>query len=328
MRDLLSFYGHDFTEDMVFGLGSGIDFMYVRLPALEPPVYIGGRVPELERNICERLGVGMEVVSGLDAEEGWLAVKAMIDEGTPVMVHADVYHLDYLKARRHFSAHRIVLVGYDDERGVAFVADNDRDSIQECSLENLALARSASYFPRPADQAYYRLDVPKRLVPLEEAVPGALAEAARHNALLGDGATFTMDGADVALGVAGIAAFASEMPAWPTTMSPEMLSLTCKTIYVSAEKGGTGYGGNFRRMYGRFLTEASSLDGFGALAEVGREFIATGDLWTELSLIFKDLSSDGEAAVERAHPIATQISARETAAFAALNDITMELSHS
>ena len=36
------------------------------------------------------------------------------------------------------------------------------------------------------------------------------------------------------------------------------LELQCKSVYVSAEKGGTGYGGNFRRMYGRFLLEAAA----------------------------------------------------------------------
>jgi len=118
MRDLLKFYGHEFTEDMVFGLGAGIDFMYVSGPSIEPPVYIGGRSPELEAYLCQTLGVGMELVTGLDAESGWLAVKELMDSGVPVLVHADVYYLDYLHAKRHFSAHRIVLVGYDDARAL------------------------------------------------------------------------------------------------------------------------------------------------------------------------------------------------------------------
>src|SRR5450756_3094875 len=32
LRDLLKFYGHDFTEDMVFGLGAGIGFIYFSHP--------------------------------------------------------------------------------------------------------------------------------------------------------------------------------------------------------------------------------------------------------------------------------------------------------
>jgi hypothetical protein len=320
MRDLLKFYGHEFTEDMVFGLGAGIDFMYVSNRRIEPPVYIGGRSPELEQNFCSRLGVVMELVTGLDERSGWLAVKEMLDTGMPVLVHADVYYLDYLHARRHFSAHRIVLVGYDDEKGVAFVADNDRDEIQECSLESLARARSSTALPRPADNAYYRFDVPEHLTPFDEAVPLAIEEAVRHNIRLpSEEASFERAGWKVGLGVPGLQAFADDMPAWPGSMSPETLTLLCKSIYVSAEKGGTGYGGNFRRMYGRFLAQASEAVGNVALAPVGGEFVAIGDTWSTLSFIFKDNSGDGAGAVALAHPLALEIFRRESAAFEALD---------
>lgn len=320
MRDLLKFYGHEFTEDMVFGLGAGIDFMYVSGPSIEPPVYIGGRSPELEAYLCQTLGVGMELVTGLDAESGWLAVKELMDSGVPVLVHADVYYLDYLHAKRHFSAHRIVLVGYDDAKDIAYVADNDRDEIQECSLESLARARSSTALPRPAGNAYYRFEVPDTLAPLSEAVPLAIAEAVRHNIRLAPGeASFDSDGWKVSLGTEALRAFADGMPGWPGSMTDEMLTLLCKSIYVSAEKGGTGYGGNFRRMYGRFLIEAAESTGNKALAGVGSEFVAIGDSWSKVSFTFKDNSSNGARAVELAHPVALEISEREPAAFEALD---------
>lgn len=321
MRDLLKFYGHEFTEDMVFGLGAGIDFMYISNPSLEPPVYIGGRAPELEANLCLRLGIGMELVTGLDPESGWQAVKGMMDAGTPALVHADVYYLDYLRAKRHFSAHRIILVGYDDERGVAFVADNDREEIQECSLESLAKARSSRWLPRPADNAYYRFEFPTELEPLQRSIPLAIEEAVRHNVRLPKAeAAFVWDGTRVGLGVTGLKEFADEMPSWPAWMSDEMLTLLCKSIYVSAEKGGTGYGGNFRRMYGRFLKEAAARCGADALGEVAVEFTAIGDLWSSLSFTFKDHSGEGARAVELAHPAAVVICGRERAAFEALDE--------
>jgi len=321
MRDMLKFYGHEYSEDMVFGLAAGIDFMYIRHEGIEPPVYIGGRSPDLEQNLCERLGVGMELVTGTAGDEAWLAVKKMLDEGTPAMVHADVYYLDYLRAKRHFSAHRIILVGYDDDARVAFVADNDRDTIQECSLASLAEARSAAYLPRPADNAYYRFDVPGRLTPTGVAVKASIASAVRQNVgLRAEEASFEFGDAKVGLGTTGLGEFVADMPAYPREMSAEMLSLLCKTVYVSAEKGGTGYGGNFRRMYGRFLQEASALDGFSGLAPIGDEFVGIGDRWTGLSLIFKDNSGEGGRAVELAHPMALEIHERESIAFNSLDD--------
>jgi len=320
MRDMLKFYGHDYSEDMVFGLGAGIDFMYISHPAIEPPVFIGGRTPDLEENLCLRLGVGMEHVICLDDDEAWRSVKGMLDDGVPAMVHADVFYLDYLRAKRHFSAHRIILVGYDDDKGVAFVADNDRETIQECSFESLRKARASSSLPRPADNAYYRFDVPRRLTPVEQAVPPAIGEAVRHSVGLPEAeASFEHAGARVGLGEVGLGEFVSDMPSFPDSMQAEMLSLLCKNIYVSAEKGGTGYGGNFRRMYGRFLKEASRMCGFGALDALGDEFISVGDLWTRLSLTFKDNSSDGRKAVVEAHPMGLEIHEREVRAFEALD---------
>lgn len=326
MRDILKFHGHTFTEDMVFGLGSGIDFMYIVSQAFEPPVYIGGRAPELEFNLCRRIGVGIELVTGLDPEAGWLAVKDLMDAGTPVMVHADVYYLDYLRAKRHFSAHRIVLVGYDDESGVAFVADNDRDEIQECSLESLRQARSSTALPRPADNAFYTFEVPASLTPVALAVPPAVAEAVRHEiGLEASEASFELDGFKVGLGMTGLEAFSAEMPAWPDMMSDEALTLLCKNIYVSAEKGGTGYGGNFRRMYGRFLAESSAIEGLGALGPLADEFVAIGDVWTRLSLTFKELSGEARRAVEEAQPVAAEITRREKDAFNTLSSANERL---
>jgi hypothetical protein len=320
MRDILRFNGFEYTEDMVFGLGSGIDFMYINNPEMDPPVFIGGRAPELEIFLCERLGLGMELVTGLGSEESWLAVKEMMDGGVPAMVHADVYYLDYLRARRHFAAHRIVLVGYDDDRGVAYVADNDRDDIQECALDSLAEARASRALPRPADNAFYRFDFPGPPTPLGEAIPVAIAEAVRHNTgLEGSAASFEFGTAKIGLGTIGLERFASDIAGFTGSMSPEQLSMVCKNIYVSAEKGGTGYGGNFRRMYGRFLEQASRIDGFETLAGPAGEFGAVGDMWTELSLVFKDNSGDWAAAAEAASGVALEICRRERRAFESLD---------
>ncbi len=325
-RDLLKFYGHDLSEEMTFGLGVGIDFIYGSHPALVPPVYAGGRTRDLEVNLDRNLGIGLEIVRGLDEREGWLAVKERLDAGIPTMVHADVYHLDYLRAKRHFSAHRIVLVGYDEERGVAYVADNDRDEVQECALANLALARSAAYPPTPAENTYYVFDVPERLKPLAEVIPAALAQAAYQNVgLPPEQASFEWDGARVFMGTRGVRAFADEMPSWPGMMEPEMLSLLCRTLYVNLEKGGTGYGGNFRRLYGRFLAESAGILGEPDLDELGREFISIGDTWTRLSTIFKEMSSEGERAVEESRPLAEQLASGEAAAFERLSDIASSL---
>jgi hypothetical protein len=68
-------------------------------------------------------------------------------------------------------------------------------------------------------------------------------------------------------------------------------------------------------MYGRFLLEAATVNGCDGLAGIGDEFVTIGDRWTDLSFLFKDLSSDGGRAVQLAHPIALEIYERERSAF-------------
>jgi Butirosin biosynthesis protein H, N-terminal/Domain of unknown function (DUF4872) len=326
MRDLLEFHGHHVTEEMAFGLGAGMGFFYFLGMEMRPPIYVGGRVAELEENFCANLGIKMEVVAGTEDAKAWEDVKGLIDAGVPTMVLADVYYLDYLNAKKHFSAHRIVLVGYDEERGVVFVADNDRDDIQECSIANLEKARASSYPPQPADHTYFKFELPDELAPLESAIPRALRWTVMRNLRLPPEQTvIDFPGGRAGEGVTGLRMLAEEMPGWPERIEAEQLSEACRGIYVTAEKGGTGYGGNFRRIYGRFLVEADGiLPGVGMEA-VGREFISIGDLWSEMSFIFKDFSSEPSEAVSRAAPIVCEISRREVGAYEELERITGKL---
>lgn len=326
LRDILRFYGHDLTEEMVFGIGVGLGFVYYTNARMNPPVYVGGRIFNLEEHLTRHLGIEMEVVSGIDDERAWLEVKAMIDSGIPVMVHADVHYLDYLRAKIHFSGHRIVIVGYDEERGIAYIADNDRDEIQECSLESLRKARSASFLPQPADNTYYRFKIPDKLKPLREAIIPAIDKVVKYNLRLpAEKAVMSLDGAFMVRGIEGVRYLAEAMNYWPDEYEREKLVLLCKNIYVTAEKGGTGYGGNFRRIYGRFLLEASEIFRETRLKDIGNHFIYIGNEWTKMCMIFKEHSSEPERAIKLAQPIASRIYYEERSALEAIESIFSDL---
>lgn len=323
MRDILSFYGLDLSEEMVFGLGSGIGFLYYDDPSMVPPILLGGRSWDMEQVLCKNLEIGLEVKSGLGEKEAWSAVKGMIDDNKPAIVHVDVYHLDYLRAKRHFSQHRILVVGYDEDAGIAFVSDNDRDEIQELPLESLARARSSIGIPIPADNAYYVLTMPEKFPALDKVIPGAIRHTVNSNMLVSpEKASFEHNGVHVAVGLAGLEIFASGITGWTQVMDEDAIGFVCKNIYVSAEKGGTGYGGNFRRLYGRFLIESADILGRAVLRDIGGELISIGDRWTDLAMTCKDKSGSGEAVVKDISPIAKDIYEREMEAFKMLGDVS------
>lgn len=65
LRDLLEYHRLDdgrgpLSEGAVFGLAGGLGFLFLELPAMSPPVYLVGRTADLERDVSDHLGIGLE----------------------------------------------------------------------------------------------------------------------------------------------------------------------------------------------------------------------------------------------------------------------------
>jgi hypothetical protein len=165
------------SEGAAFGLAGGLGFLYLEMPGMKPPIYLVGRTADLERDVSEHLGIGLDVRETEDPEEGWRWVRDEIDAGRPPMVWADIGHLEYLRVRMHNTRHDIVIVGYDENEGIAWVADNDRDELQACSLDSLATARSSDGFPGPNLHTTFFYEWPESLRKPAEATRLAIERA-------------------------------------------------------------------------------------------------------------------------------------------------------
>ena len=71
LRDLLDWAGLDWggdvlAEGLVFGLGGGLDFSYLRVPGLAPPIYLVGRGGDMEVDLLRRLGAQVELARTRD----------------------------------------------------------------------------------------------------------------------------------------------------------------------------------------------------------------------------------------------------------------------
>lgn len=323
-RDLLKFYGHNLSEDMVFGLGSGIDFQYVLMPSINPPLYLGGRTGPLEWNLAERLNIDLGFVSGQSSEQSWQAIKEMINQGIPALVLADVYYLDYLRAKVHMTLHRILIIGYGDEEEVAYVIDNDREEVQRCSYESLSKARSSKSFPRPTENAYFRLKFPEELPNLKTEIPKAIKIAVKNMMYPKPWTDFfeATPGIEYGLGVEGVKKFSQDMELWNKKIETDKLLAGMKSIYVFVEKGGTGFGGFFRRIYGRFLKEASGIMKEKKLEEIGDEYIKIGNRWSDLSILLKEGNENNiEEILNKSKIAAQEVAEREEEAVRELEQL-------
>lgn len=282
LRDLLELHRLDYgagslSEGAVFGLGGGLGFLYLEMPTMTPPVYLVGRGADLERDIAEHLELGLEVRDTDDPQTGWQWVRDEIDAGRPPMVWADIGHLDYLRVRMHNTRHDIVVAGYDEAEGIAWIADNDREELQRCSLESLARARNSDAFPGPNRHTTFVYEWPDQLRPPEEATRRALRRAVANMREGGE----PVAGLTGAFGLAGIDAFATRYPEWPATFGEELAS-ALKGLRVFIVKAGTA-GAMFRSLHARFLHDMAALLSDEALAGIATTYDELTASWQALA---------------------------------------------
>jgi hypothetical protein len=244
LRNLLAFHGVEISEEMAFGLGAGACFYYVVLDEHSPSRFTNGRAARLEENFLELTGVPLRLRTDSDPEASWEFAKKAVDEGRPVLLLTDLYYLDHYGRSAHFPGHAVVLAGYDEE--LAWLSDTSFEDLQTTSLEGLREARHAQQPIFPLEG--HAVDLPQGSEidrdDLTAQAPRGIARAASQmlEPPLGE---FE--------GLPALRRFAAEVGDWP--QAAEDWQWCARFLYQVIERRGTG-GGNFRRMYARFLEEA------------------------------------------------------------------------
>lgn len=282
LRDLLEFHRLDYGagplgEAMVFGLGGGLGFLYAEVPGYSPPVYLVGRTASMERDFAAHLRIDLDVRSTDEPAEGWAWVREQVDAGRPPMVWADIARLEYLRVRMSNTRHDIIVVDYDQDRQIAWIADNDREELQPCSLASLEAARNSDAFPGPNRNTTFVYDWPDALGDPGPAARAAI-ECAAANMLGGGGALAGMSGAT---GLDGIEAFERAYVRWPRAFG-ESLPEVLKALAVFIVKAGTG-GAMFRSLHAGFLHDTAELLGDRGLERMARLYDELAAAWFSLA---------------------------------------------
>jgi hypothetical protein len=282
LRDLLEHEGLDYgagplSEGAVFGFSGALGFLYVEVPQLRPPVYLVGRTAELERDLPLHLGGDVDISATDDPDEGWAIVRERIDAGHPPLVWADIKHLDYLRVQMHNTRHDIVVVGYDEDAGIAWIADNDRDDLQPCTLDSLRRARHSDAFPGPNRHTVFAYRWPERLRDPRDAARDGVATAVANMRGGGD----ALAGLAGSYGLAGVDAFAAAYPQWPQTFGDD-LDAALSGLRVFIVKAGTA-GAMFRSLQAEFLHDAAELLGDPALRVTAAAYDELVAAWVALA---------------------------------------------
>jgi hypothetical protein len=281
-RDLLEFHGlswggEPLSEGMVFGLAGGLGCFYYELPEIDPPLYLVGRTGGMERDICTHLGIELDLRQTDDGDEAWRWVRDELDAGLPTMVNADIKELDYLRVKLSNTMHDIVVTGYDEDEGVALIADNDRDELQRCALDSLARARGSDGFPGSSRHATWVMRFPDRLPDPRAAVDRALLRAADNMRSEGEALGSVGHGS----GLDHVERLAESYAQWPERFG-ERLPRALKGLWVFIVKAGTG-GAMFRSLQAQFLRESGELLGDARLTEAAGVYDELSDAWLALA---------------------------------------------
>ena len=244
LRNLLAFHGVEISEEMAFGLGAGACFYYVVLEGESPSRFTNGRAARLEENFLELTGVPLRLRTDADPDASWAMAKEAVDAGRPMLLLTDLYYLDHYGHSAHFPGHAVVLAGYDEE--LAWLSDTSFEDIQTSSLQGLREARHSQHPMFPLEG--HAIDLPEG-VELDRGdllahAPKAIERAASQmlQPPLGE---FE--------GLPALRRFAAEVGDWAE--AAEDWQWCARFLYQVIERRGTG-GGNFRKMYARFLEEA------------------------------------------------------------------------
>ncbi|MFI6588071.1 BtrH N-terminal domain-containing protein [Embleya sp. NPDC050493] len=277
---LLRRQGLDLSEPMLFGLGSGLSFVYWDSKSMGFP-FLGGRVKpfELTKNLATGLGYELLVRETASPRKAWENVTAVIDAGRPVGLQLDSYHLDYFGSKVHFGGHVVAMYGYDDHS--AYLVDTDQQGgAVATSLTSLALARAARG-PMTAKHRSFTLTAPRNPPsPQGQIIP----------AITGCAQAF-LNPPIANLGHRGIEKAGKLVRTWFQRTDAPQRDLPQAALLM--EKAGTG-GALFRNLYRDFLAECTEVLDSGHLRTGHTLYTEAATLWTEVAALIEKAGESGE----------------------------------
>lgn len=303
---LLRHEGLDLSEPMLFGLGSGLSFIYWDSKGMGFP-FLGGRVKpfELTRNLAAALDLELLVEETTSSRKAWQNVAEPIDAGRPVALQLDSHHLDYFSTKVHFGGHVVAMYGYDEQD--AYLVDTDaQGGAVTTSLASLARAR-AERGPMTAKHRSFTITVPSGLRPTQDRIVSAIRTCA--NAFLNPPIAN--------LGYRGIEKTAKQVPNWLQRSDNPRQDLPRAAVLM--ERAGTG-GALFRNLYRDFLAECGQLIGSSRLRTGRSLYTEAATLWTQVAALIAAAGESGDAKnLTKAGSILHELSRIEREAMQALS---------
>ena len=275
------------SEPMVFGIGSGLFFVY--LPFIKvnhAPVVSYRPLPGMIFNkLAKRLGIKIKRTKFSSEASANKALEENLKNNIPTGLQVGVYNLTYFpdEYRFHFNAHNLVVYGKNDNQYL--ISDPVMENVTTLTEEELNKVRFAKGAFAPRGQMYYPIHIPVE-INYEKAIITAIKDTCRN-----------MLAPIPIVGVKGIKFVSRQIRKWPIKHGNKKANHYLAQLVRMQEEIGTG-GGGFRFIYAAFLQEASVRLKNEELRKLAMEMTEIGDLWRDFAVqasrVYKNRSAQND----------------------------------
>lgn len=275
------------SEPMVFGIGSGLFFVY--LPFIKvnhAPVVSYRPLPGMIFNkLAKRLGIKIKRTKFSSEASANKALEENLKNNIPTGLQVGVYNLTYFpdEYRFHFNAHNLVVYGKNDNQYL--ISDPVMENVTTLTEEELNKVRFAKGAFAPRGQMYYPIHIPVE-INYEKAIITAIKDTCRN-----------MLAPIPIVGVKGIKFVSRQIRKWPIKHGNKKANHYLAQLVRMQEEIGTG-GGGFRFIYAAFLQEASVRLKNEELRKLSLEMTEIGDLWRDFAVqasrVYKNRSAQND----------------------------------
>ena len=271
--NLLKFNGFDISEPMIFGIGSGLFFVYIPFLKVNhaPAISYRPMPGTIFNKAAKRLGFSVKRVKFSNPKAAEKALDANLSNNIPTGLQVGVFGLTYFpdEYRFHFNAHNCVVYGKTETHYL--VSDPVMETVTTLTHSDMEKVRFAKGAFAPKGQMYYPTSIPKQS-DLPQAIIKGIKETCRD-----------MLAPVPFVGVKGIRTVARLIPKWAVKHGAKKTNHYLAQIVRMQEEIGTG-GGGFRFIYAAFLQEASVILKNEKLRELSLEMTKIGDLWRDFAV--------------------------------------------
>lgn len=271
--NLLANSGLSLSEPMVFGIGSGLFFVYLPFIKVNHAPAISYRpLPGVIFNrLAKRLGIKIKRKKFRNPAAAQQQLDENLQNNIISGLVVGVYNLPYFpdEYRFHFNAHNIVVYGKED--GKYLVSDPVFDYTVQLTEDELSKVRFAQGTLAPKGHLYYPTHIPQK-IDLADAIRKGIKKTCND-----------MLAPVPIIGVRGIRMLSKDLRKWPKKLGIPKANYNLLNIVRMQEEIGTG-GGGFRYIFAAFLQEAAKTLNNPALNTLSKEMFAIGDQWRDFAL--------------------------------------------